>query len=182
MESFFFCLTSSCLILHLVLNGSPQTPSPSTSGSWHSQGPLLLLLLHLLIDQILVWNSLMLFQSLSCYFLLPLGSVLPCHHFHFLHTSFSNTKIPLSNPNLSSDHSELHRFHPNLKYFQIVSFFSSLLPNILLNNECGGQDSEPSMKYRKQPLSSPRASEAALQSLVPPVRLPLFTWGEHTDL
>lgn len=181
MGSFFFCLTSSCLILYSVLNGSPQTPSPSTSGSRHSQGPLLLLF-HLLIDQILVWNSLMLLQSLSCYFLLPLGSILSCHHFHFPHTSFSNSKIPLSNPNLSSDNSELHRFHPNLKYFQIVSFFSSLLPNILLNNECRGQDSEPSMEYWKQPLSSPWASEAALQSRVPPVRLPLFTWGEHTDL
>ena len=124
MESFFFCLTSSCLILHLVLGGFPRTPPPSASGSWHLQGPLLLLPLHLLIDQILVWNSLMLLQSLSCYFLLPLGSVLSCSHSHSPSASFSNTKIPLSNPNLSPDkYSELHRFHPNLKYFSIVFFF-----------------------------------------------------------
>ena len=118
-----------------MLDGSPQTPSPSTSGSGHFQGPLLLLLLHLLIDQILVRNSLMLLQSLSCYFFCLLAQSFSYHHSHFPHASFSNTKIPLSNPNLSSDkYSELHCFHANLKYFQIVSFLSSLLPNILLNN------------------------------------------------
>lgn len=77
----------------------------------------------------------MLLQSLSCYFFCLLAQSFSYHHSHFPHASFSNTKIPLSNPNLSSDkYSELHCFHANLKYFQIVSFLSSLLPNILLNN------------------------------------------------
>lgn len=178
MESFFFCLTSSCLTLHLVLGGFPRTPPPSASGSWHLQGPLLLLPLHLLIDQILVWNSLMLLQSLSCYFLLPLGSVLSCSHSHSPSASFSNTKIPLSNPNLSPDkYSELHRFHPNLKYFSIVFFFStSSLPNTVLNNAAAKvQD----LAWNSgSSLSRPRGRPSCAVAPGDSRALPLFTRGE----
>lgn len=61
----------------------------------------------------------------SVFSLLPLGSWLSFHHSHVPWANFSNTtKIPVPNPNLSSDKSsELRRSHPNSEYFQIVSLF-----------------------------------------------------------